>query len=137
MELADSLKEQVIGVAVFDKDPVSFDSRIDPIVRNDARRLRRKLEVYYASEGRSDHLRIEIPKGGYAPVFIETAGPEPLPVAPLQLRKPTWRFSELMKAVVSEPREVELYLLLCRTHVYRHDWEHAITAGMTALHLFS
>ena len=86
---ADSLKEQVIGVAVFDRDPSSFDPRTDPIVRNDARRLRRKLEVYYASEGQFDGLRIEIPKGGYAPAFIETGTVEPLPALP-QLRKPFW-----------------------------------------------
>lgn len=86
---ADDLKEQVIGVAVFDKDPSNFDPRTDPIVRNDARRLRRKLEIYYASENQFDGLRIEIPKGGYAPAFIETGIVEPLPALP-QLRRPSW-----------------------------------------------
>ena len=35
-------------------------------------RLRRDLERYYLSEGRSDPIRIEIPKGAYAPTFEAT-----------------------------------------------------------------
>jgi hypothetical protein len=47
---ADCLKETVLGIEVFDRG-ADFDPRIDPIVRVDARRLRRKLDQYYASEG--------------------------------------------------------------------------------------
>src|SRR5436190_9680825 len=64
----DQLKEYVIGVQVFDKDQ-SFDPRADPIVRVQARRLRARLEPYYREEGGGDALVIELPKGGYAPVF--------------------------------------------------------------------
>ncbi len=64
----DRLKEYVIGVEVFDR-PVSFDPAADPIVRVEARRLRTKLEKYYRSEGRHDDVIIELPKGGYVPVF--------------------------------------------------------------------
>jgi TolB-like protein/Flp pilus assembly protein TadD len=62
------LKEYVIGVHVFDKEP-SFDPRTDPIVRVQARRLRAKLVRYYQESGRSDEVIIDLPKGGYAPVF--------------------------------------------------------------------
>jgi TolB-like protein/Flp pilus assembly protein TadD len=62
------LKEYVIGVQVFDKDS-SFDPRADPIVRVQARRLRARLVRYYREEGGGDALVIELPKGGYAPVF--------------------------------------------------------------------
>ena len=62
------LKEYVIGVQVFGKEP-SFDPRTDPIVRVQARRLRAKLVRYYQEEGASDEVIIELPKGGYAPVF--------------------------------------------------------------------
>jgi serine/threonine-protein kinase len=62
------LKEYVIGVNVFRKE-TSFDPRTDPIVRVQARRLRAKLFRYYREEGRTDRLMIELPKGGYAPVF--------------------------------------------------------------------
>jgi TolB-like protein/Flp pilus assembly protein TadD len=62
------LKEYVIGVQVFDKDS-SFDPRADPIVRVQARRLRARLVRYYREEGGGDAVLIELPKGGYAPVF--------------------------------------------------------------------
>ena len=62
------LKEYVIGVQVFGKEE-SFDPRTDPIVRVQARRLRAKLVGYYREEGRVDELIIDLPKGGYAPVF--------------------------------------------------------------------
>ena len=64
----DQLKEYVIGVQVFDKDS-SFDPRADPIVRVQARRLRARLVRYYREEGGSDAVLIELPKGGYTPVF--------------------------------------------------------------------
>ncbi len=64
----DALKEYVIGVQVFQKEE-SFDPRTDPIVRVQARRLRAKLVRYYREEGRTDALIIDLPKGGYAPLF--------------------------------------------------------------------
>ena len=68
------LKEYVIGVQVFGKEE-SFDPRTDPIVRVQARRLRAKLVRYYREEGRADETVIELPKGGYAPVFKQRDTP--------------------------------------------------------------
>ena len=65
---SDQLKEYVIGVQVFSKEE-SFDPRTDPIVRVQARRLRARLVRYYRDEGQNDEILIELPKGGYAPVF--------------------------------------------------------------------
>jgi adenylate cyclase len=48
----------------------AFDPTTIPNVRVLARRLRRALERYYRNHGTADPIRIEIPKGGYAPVFI-------------------------------------------------------------------
>ncbi|MEZ5365712.1 MAG: hypothetical protein R2748_26125 [Bryobacterales bacterium] len=61
-------KEQTIAVAVFDK-PLSFDPRLDPIVRVEARRLRSRLTEYYAVEGTEDPILIDLPLGGYEPEF--------------------------------------------------------------------
>ena len=70
------LKEYVIGVEVFDRTS-AYDPRIDPIVRVEARRLRSKLNSYYASIGREDPVLIEFPKGTYAPSFcIRTLPPK-------------------------------------------------------------
>src|SRR5262245_29464001 len=65
---AQRLKESVIGVEVFDRDP-SYDPKVEPIVRIEARRLREKLHEYYKQEGIRDAVVIHLPKGGYAPVF--------------------------------------------------------------------
>src|SRR3984885_6824958 len=64
----DRLKEYPVGVDVFGKDQ-SFDPRMDPIVRVQARRLRIRLTSYYQDEGQSDEVIIELPKGGYTPTF--------------------------------------------------------------------
>ena len=69
------IKEYTIGQEVFDR-PGSFDPRIDPIVRVEARRLRSKLTRYYESEGASDPVTIQLPKGCYVPQFT-TAGRVP------------------------------------------------------------
>ncbi|MFN7933626.1 MAG: hypothetical protein U0R19_09875 [Bryobacteraceae bacterium] len=65
------LKESLIGIAVFDRQP-DYDPRIDPIVRVEARRLRAKLEQYYQQEGKSEAIRIDLPRGSYVPVFQGT-----------------------------------------------------------------
>src|SRR3954471_14629028 len=77
----DLLKEYVVGVQVFDKE-ASFDPRTDPIVRVQARRLRARMARYYREEGQQDELIIDLPKGGYAPVFRRRdARPAPKPAA--------------------------------------------------------
>lgn len=65
---AGQLKEYLVGVEVFDRK-ASYDSRVDPIVRVEARRLRSKLRTYYETEGRSDAVLIEYPTGSYVPQF--------------------------------------------------------------------
>ena len=63
-----SIKAYSIAVDVFGR-PQSFDPQSDPIVRVQARRLRTRLARYYRDEGNSDELIVDLPKGGYAPVF--------------------------------------------------------------------
>lgn len=65
----DSLKEYVVGVRVFGKED-AFDPRTDPVVRVQARRLRARLVRYYREEGQADDMMIDLPKGGYAPLFV-------------------------------------------------------------------
>ena len=65
---ADQLKEYVLGLQVFDKGE-DFDPRLDPLVRVEAHRLRSRLQKYYETDGASDPVLIEFPKGSYAPVF--------------------------------------------------------------------
>jgi serine/threonine-protein kinase len=65
---SDELKEYLLGLEVFDRKS-SFDPRMDPIVRVEARRLRSKLKAYYEGDGRGDPVLIEFPPGSYAPVI--------------------------------------------------------------------
>jgi hypothetical protein len=65
-----SLKEWVIGTDVYSRGK-DFDPRLDPIVRTEIRRLRRKLREYFETEGRGDAFVIVIPKGSYIPCFRE------------------------------------------------------------------
>lgn len=73
---ADRIKAYTIALEVFGRD-ASFDPQTDPIVRVEAGHLRRALDRYYLSAGRTDPLLIGIPKGGYAPSFT----PRPVPSA--------------------------------------------------------
>jgi len=65
---AHELKETVIGFEVFER-PASYNPKRDAIVRTEAGRLRARLAEYYSGEGKSDALVIELPKGGYVPIF--------------------------------------------------------------------
>ena len=80
---AERLKGYAIGLEVFDR-PERFDPVADPIVRIEAARVREKLREFYASEGERDAVRIDLPKGGYAPLieFKQAAAPEPQPERP-------------------------------------------------------
>ncbi len=73
----DRIQEYGIGLAVFER-PESFDPRIDSIVRVEARRLREKLARHYETAEASGPVRIELPRRGYKPRFVEAAEvPEP------------------------------------------------------------
>jgi len=65
---ADRLKGYTIAVAIFGRDE-TFDAQADPVVRLEARRLRRDLDSYYVDAGSHDAMRISIPKGSYVPCF--------------------------------------------------------------------
>jgi hypothetical protein len=66
--LTDEITEHQIGVVVFGRAE-GYDSNEDNIVRSYARNLRKRLDEYFSGEGSNEILRIEIPRGGYLPVF--------------------------------------------------------------------
>jgi len=57
-----------VATQVFGR-PDDFNTMLDPIVRIEAGKLRRDLETYYLKSGRSNPLRIDVPRGGYVPAF--------------------------------------------------------------------
>ena len=70
------IKGYTIAVRAFGRPP-DFDPQLDSIIRIQARRLRRALEIYYLTEGREDSIRITIPKGSYVPRFQHKADDMP------------------------------------------------------------
>jgi len=64
----EKLKGYAIAIAVFERDQ-TFESQSDPVVRLEARRLRRDLDSYYMGAGSDDRVRIHIPKGSYVAHF--------------------------------------------------------------------
>lgn len=87
----DQLKEYVVGVAVFGRTD-AYDPRLDSIVRVEARRLRTKLDEYYAGDGRDDAVAIRIPRGSYVPVFERReAIPVTSPIVPADTEPPIAR----------------------------------------------
>lgn len=72
----DLLKERLVGINVFGRDP-DYDTAEDPVVRNAAIEVRKRLAQYYQEAGRHDPVRINLNAGRYTPEFryVETATP--------------------------------------------------------------
>lgn len=63
------LKESLIAVEVYGRRP-DYNPQIDSTVRVEAGRLRARLRQYYDGAHGSDGVRIELPRGGYVPLFV-------------------------------------------------------------------
>jgi hypothetical protein len=77
-------KEFEVAAAVFGRSS-SFDGAQDASVRVAVHRLRKKLDEFYAGEGRDEPVRLTIPKGEYRVVALEV---EPAAAAPIARRVP-------------------------------------------------
>ena len=64
----EELREQLIGRGVFGRK-ADYNPAEDNIVRVEVRQLRKRLEEYFATEGKEEPYVILIPKGAYVPVF--------------------------------------------------------------------
>src|ERR1700735_486517 len=80
-EVPGEATEQQIGIHVFHRHP-GYNSSEDSIVRTHARLLRQKLTAYFANEGSSEEIFVDVPKGHYLPIF-RTRLLEMPPVAPV------------------------------------------------------
>lgn len=79
---AEGVNEYMIGVDIYERS-ADFNPQEDSIVRVQAHEIRKSLVAYYGEEGREDRLRIDLPAGGYVPVF--TLIDEKPPVAAQEL----------------------------------------------------
>ena len=62
------IHEQEIGAKVFGRSS-TYDRSQDNIVRVNATELRKRIDLYFTSDGVHEPLILEIPRGGYKPVF--------------------------------------------------------------------
>ena len=83
------IKEFLLGIDVFDRAPL-YDPRLDPIVRVEAGRVRKKLRHYYETTGYADPIVIEIARGCYTPTFAlrRVASVYPRGVGTRRMREP-------------------------------------------------
>jgi TolB-like protein/Tfp pilus assembly protein PilF len=65
----EGLKESVIATEVFERAP-DYDPQVDSVVRVEVSRLRDRLAEYYVKAGPEEPVHIEIPRGGYRPIFV-------------------------------------------------------------------
>ncbi len=112
-----NITEHRIGVLVFDRPP-SYSSINDNIVRTYARQLRRRLAEYFAGEGKDEPLQIQIPLGGYVPVF-EPAAPKGAGAQRPCAAEPVSDAAEPMEQAERETA----------AHVLRPEWKRYTTLG--------
>lgn len=94
----EELTEAEVGQAVLGRS-AGYSPGEDNIVRVAARQLRQKLGECFAGSGTTEALWVEVPKGGYTPVFSERA----LPEAVVSLRPSPDADATLSKAREAKP----------------------------------
>jgi hypothetical protein len=75
------IKERTLGIDVFGRD-ASYDTSLDPIVRNTASDIRKRIGQYYHEGDHQNEPRIELPSGSYMPEFSFNPAPIPQAVQP-------------------------------------------------------
>ncbi len=81
----EEITEYEIGWKVFERRS-DYNPSDDSIVRTAARQLRTKVKEYFDSEGSNESWILEIPKGGYSPVFTKRESESAS--VPLEIRVP-------------------------------------------------
>ena len=74
----DGLKEYTIGVEALGRSE-GYDPQVDPSVRVQVSRLRKRLARYYQDEGANDAVRMDLPKGQFAVRFLTSEQEPPAP----------------------------------------------------------
>lgn len=80
-----AISEHQIGIAVFGRHR-GYRTDDDNIVRNYARQLRRRLAEYFAANIQTEILIIQMPIGGYVPLFTNTRHNDPISDTPQLIR---------------------------------------------------
>ena len=71
---SEEIRESAIAVEALGRRREGFDSQSDPIVRVTARTLRKRLDEFYRTEGRTHRVHLVLPTGQYVPRFLRSDG---------------------------------------------------------------
>jgi hypothetical protein len=127
----EEITEYQIGVQALGRLD-SYSPGEDNIVRNYARILRKRLDEYFAGEGRDEELRIVIPVGHYVPAFSSNMGPHN-PSAGNDIKQLAPTAPTVLPAVPSANRRWRIgmawfaaagLLLLALAAIAIHSWRH-------------
>jgi len=66
----DRLTEYNIATEVFGRKKSDFVASEDAIARVETHRLRKRLKVFYETEGKDHSVQLQIPAGTYVPIFV-------------------------------------------------------------------
>jgi hypothetical protein len=106
------LREQEIGSAVFDRRD-DYDTGLDNIVRVNVSELRKRLAHYFQDEGADEPIVIEIPRGGYLPLFLtRDNGVKESPANPPEIAAPAELSATPAHAPIAAPLPVQRRHLL-------------------------
>jgi hypothetical protein len=97
---AELVNEYTIGADIYERG-ADFDPHDDSIVRVQAHEIRKSLLAYYEDDGRHERLRIEVPVGGYVPVFARKEEAPPAPPPKSRLVWPRWGFAALLPVALA------------------------------------
>jgi hypothetical protein len=101
------IKEHEIACNVLGRKP-DFNPNEDNIVRVQISHLRKRLDEYFASDGKDEPLQITIPKGAYVPHFL----PKPQALAPPAIVRRKTSPVPVLSAVIGVLALLCLYLAL-------------------------
>src|SRR5262245_50286190 len=96
----EELKESLIAYEVFGRRP-DYDPKQDSIVRTEAARLRGRLAEHYAGAGRQSSVIVDIPKGGYVPIFRYRETPPAVSSSPVVSARTGWRLPLVAALIVA------------------------------------
>jgi len=82
----DLLKERIVGTQAFGREP-DYETTQDPIVRNAAIEVRKRLAQYYQEHGGAHGVRIQLPAGSYLPEFTMELAAEEAPAGAPEVAK--------------------------------------------------
>jgi hypothetical protein len=117
----DELKERMIGMQLFGRDP-AYDTGEDAIVRVTATDVRRRLKRFY--DDVETDIRLDLPPGAYVIEFVEQAAPPevphpPQPSEPEEIPQPLATRSSIWRRLLPVAMALMVLGLLASVYHYR------------------